>query len=78
MRKRQAVPREMLLDKVLGYKSDTETKALVMHIANLRKKIVQAGLDNVRIDTVVGIGYKLTDGRKYIRAIVIVWHLWAA
>jgi DNA-binding response OmpR family regulator len=63
MRKRQVVPREILLDEVLGYKSDTETKALVMHIANLRKKMVQAGLDNVRIDTVVGIGYKLTDGR---------------
>jgi DNA-binding response OmpR family regulator len=63
MRKRQVVPRELLLDEVLGYKSDTETKALVMHIANLRKKMVQAGLDNVRIDTVVGIGYKLTDGR---------------
>ena len=61
-RKRQAVARETLLDEVLGYKSDTETKALVMHIANIRKKMVQAGLDNVRIDTVVGIGYKLTDG----------------
>lgn len=53
------VPREVLLQDILGYKNDAETKALVMHIANLRKKLAEAEVSDVRIETVVGVGYKL-------------------
>lgn len=61
-KKLQVVSHGTLLKDVLGYKSDIETKALVMHIANMRKKIAKAALDNVKIETVAGVGYKLLDG----------------
>lgn len=49
-----------LLEKVLGYKADAETKALVMHIANLRRKLKKNGLENsILVNSVPGIGYRL-------------------
>lgn len=61
-KKQQVVSHGSLLKDVLGYRSDIETKALVMHIANVRKKLAKAALENVKIETVVGVGYKLVDG----------------
>lgn len=49
-----------LLEKVLGYSADAETKALVMHIANLRRKLKLNELEEtVLINSVPGIGYRL-------------------
>lgn len=61
LKKLQVVSHGTLLNDVLGYKNDIETKALVMHIANMRKKLAKAALEDVKIETVAGVGYKLVD-----------------
>lgn len=49
-----------LLEKVLGYKVGSETKAMVMHIANLRRKMKENRLEGqVRLVSVPGVGYRL-------------------
>lgn len=60
-RKSEVVAHTDLLSHVLGYKNYVETKALVMHIANIRKKMAKAMLEGVRIETVAGVGYKLME-----------------
>lgn len=60
-KKSQVVEHGSLLHDVLGYKSDVETKALVMHIANMRKKMAKLSLNSVKIETVAGVGYKLIE-----------------
>ena len=60
-RKMQVVEHTVLLRDVLGYSSGVETKALVMHIANIRKKFAKASLSDVKIETVAGVGYKLRN-----------------
>lgn len=50
-----------LLNDVLGYKNPIETKALVMHVANIRKKMAKAGVSGVRIETVAGVGYMIRE-----------------
>lgn len=60
-RKTEVVEHSSLLQEVLGYKGDVETKALVMHIANMRKKMAKISLSSIKIDTVAGVGYKLIE-----------------
>ncbi|MFT5702596.1 MAG: DNA-binding response OmpR family regulator [Desulforhopalus sp.] len=60
-KKTQVVSHGTLLHDVLGYKGDVETKALVMHIANMRKKMAKHLLTSVKIETVAGVGYKLIE-----------------
>jgi len=60
-KKTEAVGHSSLLEDVLGYKGDVETKALVMHIANMRKKMAKISLNSVKIETVAGVGYKLIE-----------------
>ena len=60
-KKTQVVEHGSLLQDVLGYKSDVETKALVMHVANMRKKMAKSSLNSVKIETVAGVGYKLIE-----------------
>ncbi|HHH40539.1 MAG TPA: response regulator transcription factor [Chloroflexi bacterium] len=48
--------RQQLLDLVWGYDFYGETRTVDVHIAQLRKKLADA---NVRIETVLGVGYKL-------------------
>lgn len=60
-RKSQVVEHSELLSDVLGYKNYVETKALVMHVANIRKKMAKAMLRCTRIETVAGVGYKLIE-----------------
>ncbi len=55
----KVVSHATLLKEVLGYRGDIETKALVMHIANMRKKFSKIGLTDIKIETVAGVGYKL-------------------
>jgi len=49
--------REQLLNLVWGYDFYGQTRTVDVHIAHLRKRI--AASDQVRIDTVTGVGYKL-------------------
>jgi len=58
--KENAVEHATLLSEVMGYRGDIETKALVMHIANIRRKMVNSKVKNVSIETVASVGYKLT------------------
>lgn len=51
-----------LLKEVLGYEPDTETKSLVMHIANIRRKLEIACPKALSIKAVAGVGYKLILG----------------
>ncbi|PIE72453.1 MAG: DNA-binding response regulator [Deltaproteobacteria bacterium] len=60
-RKARVVEHTALLEEILGYKGDIETKALVMHIANMRRKMAKMSLDTVKIETVAGVGYKLLE-----------------
>lgn len=49
-----------LMQEVLGYDPEVESRALSMHIANIRRKFGEIGVDkSVRIRTVAGIGYVL-------------------
>lgn len=50
-----------LLNDVLGYKNPVETKALVMHVANIRKKMASAGVVGGKIETVAGVGYMIKE-----------------
>ncbi|WP_028582975.1 response regulator transcription factor [Desulfogranum mediterraneum] len=58
----QVVTHGVLLQEVLGYAPDTETKALVMHIANLRRKLERHCPGGIQIVAVPGVGYRLTPG----------------
>lgn len=51
-----------LLKEVLGYEPETETKSLVMHIANIRRKLDKACPHALTIRAVAGVGYKLVFG----------------
>ena len=53
-----------LLQQVLGYEPDTATKSLVMHIANIRRKLDLACPKALSIKAVAGIGYKLVQGES--------------
>ncbi len=50
-----------LLNNVLGYKNPVETKALVMHVANIRKKMAKAQVEGVKVETVAGVGYMFKE-----------------
>jgi DNA-binding response OmpR family regulator len=52
-----------LLKEVLGYDPETETKSLVMHIANIRRKLEAACPLALTIKAVAGVGYKLIPGK---------------
>jgi DNA-binding response OmpR family regulator len=51
--------RDQLLNLVWGYDFYGETRTVDVHIAHLRKRLV--GSQNVHIETVTGVGYKLVD-----------------
>jgi DNA-binding response OmpR family regulator len=56
------IPHTELLQEVLGYDPEVETKALVMHIANIRRKIDHHCPLALTIKAVAGVGYKLIPG----------------
>ena len=60
-RKQQVVHHGDLLKDVLGYRADSETKSLVMHIANIRRKLKIAGVADIQIKAVTGVGYMLVE-----------------
>ncbi|RUM42204.1 MAG: hypothetical protein DSY80_07575 [Desulfocapsa sp.] len=58
-RQSQAVAHASLLSEVMGYSSTSQTKALVIHVANIRKKFKANNIHDVELAAVPGIGYKL-------------------
>ena len=48
-----------LLKEVMGYEPDTETKSLVMHVANIRRKLERTCPGALAIKSVAGVGYRL-------------------
>lgn len=62
MKKSPQVVGHLELFTVLGYKPGVETKALVMHIANIRRKLSSMAVQgSIHIQSVAGIGYKLVS-----------------
>ncbi len=60
-RKNEVIRRSELLQDVLGYAPDSETKALAMHIGNLRRKLKATRIEFLTIEAVPGVGYKLVE-----------------
>ena len=56
----EVISHGVILENILGYDPDSQTKALVMHVANIRKKLKKKGVTNLQLQAVPGIGYKLT------------------
>lgn len=57
----EVVPHTQLLQDVLHYHTASETKSLVMHIANLRKKLRGAGETGIELKAITGVGYRLVE-----------------
>ncbi|NIM96297.1 MAG: response regulator [Anaerolineales bacterium] len=51
--------REQLLNLVWGYDFYGQTRTVDVHVAHLRKRLARS--ENVSIETVTGVGYKLVD-----------------
>jgi DNA-binding response OmpR family regulator len=60
-RKGQAVSHASILEEVMGYSPTSETKALVIHIANIRKKFDSHDIQSLELQAVPGIGYKILE-----------------
>ncbi|HID70660.1 MAG TPA: response regulator transcription factor [Desulfobacterales bacterium] len=60
-KKNEVVTHKTLLKEILQYNPTSQTKVLVVHIANIRKKIDLKGKGGVRLLTVSGVGYKLLE-----------------
>ncbi|WP_408008997.1 response regulator transcription factor [Pseudalkalibacillus sp. A8] len=56
--------RDDLIEKVLGFDFEGDTRTIDQHIKNLRYKIEQNPKEPIYITTVYGVGYKFTGGRK--------------
>ncbi|MEU4264333.1 response regulator transcription factor [Streptomyces argenteolus] len=56
--------REQLLEELHGFDRYISSRTVDVHIMNLRKKIERAPRRPVRLLTVFGVGYKLTDPAK--------------
>lgn len=52
--------RDLLLEKIWGYDYEGETRTVDVHVSNLRKKLEKDNKTPVSIETVRGIGYKLS------------------
>ena len=56
------VTREMLLREVWNMNFDPQTNVVDVNIGRLRRKL-EEGFDTPALETIWGIGYRLTDGR---------------
>ncbi len=56
--------RDDLIEKVLGFDFEGDTRTIDQHIKNLRYKIEQNPKKPTYITTVYGVGYKFTGGNK--------------
>ena len=51
--------RDDLLTGVWGYEPGSDTRLVDVHVGRLRKKLEQAGVNEVEIETARGFGYRL-------------------
>jgi DNA-binding response OmpR family regulator len=58
----EVVGYRVILKEIMEYDAATETKAVAMHIANIRRKLAQAGDATIRIKAISGVGYRLMAG----------------
>jgi DNA-binding response OmpR family regulator len=56
--------RQQLLERLHGFDTYISSRTVDVHVMNLRKKIERAPRRPVRLLTVFGVGYKLTDPAK--------------
>lgn len=56
----QVFKREQLLNHIWGFENYSETRTVDEHIKRLRKKLTKAGLKNIPLQTVWGVGYKFS------------------
>lgn len=54
----QVFTRKQLLQQIWGYNTENETRTIDEHVKRLRKNLGEAGLDNIPIQTIWGVGYK--------------------
>ncbi len=59
--------RQQLLERLHGFDTYISSRTVDVHVMNLRKKIERAPRRPVRLLTVFGVGYKLTDPAKGVR-----------
>jgi DNA-binding response OmpR family regulator len=52
--------REQLLDQIWGFANYIETRTIDEHIKRLRQKLSKAGLEQIPIKTIWGVGYKFS------------------
>jgi two-component system alkaline phosphatase synthesis response regulator PhoP len=57
-REGRALPREELLEQVWGYKAETASRTLDVHVAGLRRKLERQPHQPAHLLTVHGVGYK--------------------
>jgi DNA-binding response OmpR family regulator len=56
------LPKNVLEDSLYGFGEEVESNAVEVHIHRLRKKLIGAGAD-VKVHTLRGIGYMLSEGK---------------
>lgn len=59
--KGRVLTRDSLLDKIWGYDYAGETRTVDVHIRHLRQKINDEDINNPRIETIRGVGYRISD-----------------
>jgi two-component system alkaline phosphatase synthesis response regulator PhoP len=58
----QALTRLEMIEKGLGYSYEGIERTVDSHIRNLRRKLAEAGAADDLVETVFGVGYRLTGG----------------
>jgi len=58
----QVFKRTQLLNKIWGFNNYSETRTVDEHVKRIRKKLKEAGLNTIPIETVWGVGYKFSRG----------------
>jgi len=61
---KQVFKRKQLLDQIWGFNNYTETRTIDEHVKRIRNKLKDAGLKNVPIETIWGVGYKFSIKRE--------------
>lgn len=54
----QTLSRDNIMNNIWGYEFVGETRTIDVHIKELRKKLLEAGVDGETIETIRGIGYR--------------------
>jgi two-component system, OmpR family, alkaline phosphatase synthesis response regulator PhoP len=60
----KVLTRDTLLDKIWGYDYPGETRTVDVHIRHLRQKIHDEDENNQMIETIRGVGYKISEGER--------------